>query len=107
MFSPPGDFPPELRGLVPRASTSTVQGRITLGVNPLTRESLRTGKIEITNLRFRSFLLELNYEDSEYLVVPEHPYDFKVLYLRLLVCQSEISSLSPARYSFLVAESVR
>jgi len=95
---PPGDFPPELRGLVAGIDIEQFKAHH-LGVN-LSPVKVANGKIEITN---SSLFGLIYYEDSEYLVYKSNPYDFKVLYLRVLFANSEISSFS-SQIQLLVAE---
>jgi hypothetical protein len=95
---PPGDLPPELRGLVAGIDIQQFKAHH-LGVN-LSPVKLTAGKIEITD---SSLFGLIYYEDAEYLVFQSKPYDFKVLYLRVLFANSEISSFS-SQIQLLVAE---
>lgn len=95
---PPGEFPPELRGLISGIDIEQFKAHH-LGVN-LSPVKVLEGKIQITD----SILFGLiYYEDTEYLVYRSNPYDFKVLFLRVLFANSEISSFS-SQIQLLVAE---
>ena len=95
---PPGDLPAELRGLVAGIDIEQFKAHH-LGVN-LSPVKFTTGNIEITD---SSLFGLIYYEDTEYLVYRSQPYDFKVLYLRVLFANSEISSFS-SQIQLLVAE---
>ncbi|HXQ74475.1 MAG TPA: hypothetical protein VN844_28485, partial [Pyrinomonadaceae bacterium] len=95
---PPGDLPSELRGLVAGIDIEQFKAHH-LGVN-LSPVKLAAGRIEITD---SSLFGLIYYEDTEYLVYQSEPYDFKVLYLRVLFANSAISSFS-SQIQLLVAE---
>lgn len=95
---PPGDLPPELRGLVAGIDIQQFKAHH-LGVN-LSPVKIAAGGIEITN---SSLFGLIYYEDTDYLVYQSKPYDFKVLYLRVLFANSAISSFS-SQIQLLVAE---
>lgn len=95
---PPGDLPAELRGLVAGIDIEQFKAHH-LGVN-LSPVKVTAGNIEITD---SSLFGLIYYEDTEYLVYQSKPYDFKVLYLRVLFANSAISSFS-SQIQLLVAE---
>lgn len=95
---PPGEFPPEIRGLIAGIDIEQFKAHH-LGVN-LSPVKVLEGKIKITDSTLFGLIY---YEDTEYLVYRSNPYDFKVLYLRVLFANSEISSFS-SQIQLLVAE---
>jgi hypothetical protein len=95
---PPSDFPEQLRGLAAGINISSFKAHH-LGVN-LSPVHVEGGAISVSE---SSLFALIYYDDPGDLVYQNIPYDFKVLSLRVLFANSDISSFS-SRIELLVGQ---
>jgi hypothetical protein len=98
VVTPAAQFPSELRALAAGLDLSNLRAHH-LGVN-LSPLDLRNGDLGMSD---SSLFGLIYYQDSQDLVYSGFPYDFKVLSLRVLFANSEISSFS-SQIELLVGE---
>jgi hypothetical protein len=95
---PPNDLPPQLRGLAAGLNIQSFKAHH-LGVN-LSPVEVTSGRIQINDSALFALIY---YEDPKHLSYEGNPYAFKVLSLRVLFVNSDVSSFS-SRIELLVGE---